>query len=201
MNFLLKSASFIFHPIWMPLGGSLFYFLITPRFFPSGVIQAKLLAIAILTIFIPIVFYFLLRNLGKVDSIFLRDARERKWPLFFFILLILMVLRQILNVYNYPALYYYFTGILASGVIAYLFSVFRIKISLHMMGLAGLTIFLVGLSIHYHLNLLYSILFFVLATGLTGSSRLFYKAHTPPELLLGFLAGFLPQLILWKFWL
>ncbi|MGM0933731.1 MAG: hypothetical protein ACQEWD_09835 [Bacteroidota bacterium] len=201
MNFLLKSASYIFHPIWMPLGGSLIYFLVTPRFFPSGVIQAKLLAIAILTIFIPIVFYFLLRNLGKVDSIFMRNAKERKWPLFFFVLLILMILKQILNVYNYPALYYYFTGILISGVVAYLFSAFRIKISLHMMGLAGLTMFLAGLSIHYRINLVYSILFLVLASGLTGSSRLYYKAHTPPELLLGFLAGFLPQLILWRFWL
>ncbi|HSP11903.1 MAG TPA: hypothetical protein VLO29_05195 [Salegentibacter sp.] len=201
MKFLLRSASYIFHPVWMPLAGSLFYFIITPRFFPSGVIQAKLLAIAILTIFIPIVFYFLLRNLRKIESIFMQDARERRWPLFFFILLLLMVLRQILNVYNYPALYFYFAGILASSAFAYAFAVFKIKISLHMMGLAGLTMFLAGLSIHYRINLVYSILFLVLAMGLTGSSRLYYKAHTPPELLLGFLAGLLPQLILWRFWL
>lgn len=201
MNFLLKSASYIFHPIWMPLAGSLLYFLITPRFFPAGVIQGKLLAISILTIFIPIVFYFLLRNLRKVESIYMEDARERRWPLFFFSLLILMVIKQILNIYNYPVLYYYFIGILASGLIAYLFSVFSIKISLHMMGLAGLTMFLAGLSILYRVNLVSSILFLILAIGLTGSSRLYYKAHTPPELLLGFLAGFFPQLILWRFWL
>lgn len=201
MSFLLKSASYIFHPIWMPLAGSLLYFLITPRFFPTGVIQGKLLAISILTIFIPIVFYFLLRNLRKVDSVFMEDARERRWPLFFFILLIVMVLKQILNSYNYPILYQYYIGILASGIVAYLFSVFRMKISLHMMGLAGLTMFLAGLSIYYQINLVSSILFLILALGLTGSSRLYYKAHTPMELLLGFLAGFLPQLILWRFWL
>ncbi|MGY5850750.1 hypothetical protein [Salegentibacter sp. F14] len=201
MNFLLKSASYIFHPIWMPLGGSLFYFLITPRFFPLGVIQAKLLAIAILTIFIPIVFYFLLRNLGKVGGIFMQQTKERKWPLFFFILLLLMILNQILNAYNYPALFYYFAGILASAVVAYLCTIFKIKISLHMMGLAGLIMFLAGISIHYRINLVYSILFLILAIGLTGSSRLYYKAHTPAELLLGVLTGFLPQLILWRFWL
>lgn len=201
MSFLLKSASYIFHPIWMPLAGSLLYFLITPRFFPTGVIQGKLLAISILTIFIPVVFYFLLRNLRKVDSVFMEDARERRWPLFFFILLIVMVLKQILNSYNYPILYQYYIGILASGIVAYLFSVFRMKISLHMMGLAGLTMFMAGLSIYYQINLVSSILFLILALGLTGSSRLYYKAHTPMELLLGFLAGFLPQLVLWRFWL
>ena len=88
MRFLLKSASFIFHPLWLPLAGSFLYFIFTPRFFPEGVVQAKLLAIAILTIFIPIVFYFLLKNLGKAQSVFLVDVNERKWPLIFYAILI-----------------------------------------------------------------------------------------------------------------
>ena len=87
MRFLLKSASFIFHPLWLPLAGSFLYFIFTPRFFPEGVVQAKLLAIAILTIFIPIVFYFLLKNLGKAQSVFLVDVKERKWPLIFYTIL------------------------------------------------------------------------------------------------------------------
>ena len=201
MTFLFKITSYIFHPLWMPFGGSLLYFLLTPRFFPLGIIQAKLLAIAILTIFIPVVFYFLLKNLQKVESIHLSDVGERKWPLFFFILLILMVIKQILNVYNYPALYYYFMGILFSGIIAFLFTFFRIKISLHMLGLAGFTLFVMGLSFHYRINLVYSIAFLVLSLGLTASSRLYYKAHTPNELILGFIAGLLPQVILWNLWL
>ena len=201
MSFLFKITSYIFHPLWMPFGGSLLYFLLTPRFFPLGIIQAKLLAIAILTIFIPVVFYFLLKNLQKVETIHLNDVGERKWPLFFFILLILMVLKQILNVYNYPALYYYFMGILFSGIIAFLFTFFKIKISLHMLGLAGFTLFVMGLSFHYRINLVYSIAFLVLSLGLTASSRLYYKAHTPSELLLGFIAGLLPQVILWNLWL
>ncbi|WP_237708892.1 hypothetical protein [Gillisia marina] len=83
MKFLIKSASYIFHPLWMPFAGSLFYFLVTPRFFPLPLIQAKLLAIAITTLFIPVVFYFLLKNLGKAESVFLKDVNQRRWPLFF----------------------------------------------------------------------------------------------------------------------
>lgn len=201
MNFLLKSASYLFHPLWMPFAGSLIYFYLTPRFFPPGVIKAKLLAIAILTLFIPVVFFFLLKNLKKVNSIFLEQAEERKWPLFFFCILILMVLRQILSIYNYPALFYYFSGILASGLIAYFFAIFNLKISLHLIGISGLTLFVVGLSLHYRINLIYSISFLVVALGLTASSRLYYKAHTILELLLGFLTGLLPQLYLWQYWL
>lgn len=201
MTLLLKVASYIFHPLWMPFTGSLAYFLLTPRFFPAGIIQAKLLAIAILTLFIPIVFHFLLRNLNKANSIFLTEVNERKWPLFFFILLILMVLRQILDAYNYPSLFYYFTGILISTVIAYLLTFFKVKISLHMLGLAGLTAFIIGLSIHYMVNLTYTILFLILSLGLTASSRLHFKAHNGVELILGFLAGLLPQIFLWYLWL
>lgn len=201
MTLLLRVASYVFHPLWMPFTGSLAYFLLTPRFFPAGIIQAKLLAIAILTLFIPIVFHFLLRNLKKASSIFLTEVNERKWPLFFFILLVLMVLRQILDAYNYPSLFYYFTGILISTIIAFLLTFFKVKISLHMLGLAGLTSFVIGLSIHYMINLTFTILFLVLALGLTASSRLYLKAHGGGEIIFGFLAGLLPQLFLWYFWL
>lgn len=201
MKLLLKSASYIFHPLWMPFTGSLLYFLLTPRFFPEGVIKAKLLATAIITLFIPIVFYFLLKNLGKAQSVFLKDVNERKWPLFFFLLLIIMVLKQVLNVYNYQALYYYFIGILFSTLLCYLLTWLKLKASLHMVGFTGLTVFIIALSSHYHLNLIWTISFLILTLGLIASSRLFYRAHNYTELTTGFLIGLIPQLVVVMFWL
>jgi hypothetical protein len=200
MKVILKLASYLFHPLWMPFAGSLFYFLFTPRFFPEEIVKAKLLAIAIITIFIPVVFFFLLKNLGKADNIFLENVKDRKWPLFFFVLLSLMVLNQVLNVYNYPSLYYYFVGILISSVIGYIFSLFKVKISLHMMGISGLLMFIIGFCVYFHLYFIYTISFLIISTGLTASSRLYYKAHTKGELFLGFLTGLLPQLIVFIFW-
>ena len=201
MKLLLKSASYIFHPLWMPFAGSLLYFFLTPRFFPVELVKIKLLAIAIIILFIPIVYYFLLKNLGKASSLFLSDVAERKWPLFFFILLNLMILFQVLNSYNYPALYYYFVGILFSTLTCFIMALFRIKVSLHLVGLSGLTMFIVALGVHFHLNLIYTIAFLFTALGLTASSRLFYKAHTALELILGFFIGFIPQLIMVNYWL
>ncbi|MDX1543514.1 MAG: hypothetical protein R3214_06160 [Christiangramia sp.] len=200
MKFILKLASYLFHPLWMPFAGSLFYFLFIPRYFPAEIIKAKLLAIAIITIFIPVVFYFLLKNLGKVNNIFLETAEERKWPLFFFLLLSFMVLNQILNIYNYPGLFYYFVGILISATITYILTWFRIKLSLHMAGISGLLMFVAGFCIYFHLYFIYTISFLIIATGLTASSRLYYKAHSGWEIILGILAGLIPQLVVFNFW-
>lgn len=201
MRFLIKSASYIFHPLWMPFVGSLLYFMVTPRFFPVSLIKAKLLAIAITTLFIPVVFYFLLKNLGKAQSLFLTDVKERLWPLFFYILLLGLNLYQILNEYNYPALYYFFVGILFSILTSYFLAWLNLKISLHMVGLAGLLMFVLSLSIFFHLNLIFSIAFLIIALGLTATSRLLFKAHTGVEILLGFFTGLIPQIIVLNYWL
>lgn len=201
MRAIIKSASYIFHPVWMPFMGSLFYFVITPRYFPFPLIKAKLLAIAITTLFIPIVFYFLLKNLGKATNMFMSDVRERRWPLFFFCLLMGLNLYQILDVYNYPALYYFFVGILFSAFTGFLLSLVRVKISLHMLGLSGILMFVMALSIFYQINMIYTIAFLIAALGLTATSRLHFQAHNWLELILGFFVGFLPQLIVLNFWL
>ena len=199
MKGIFKLASYLFHPIWMPFAGSLLYFKLTPRFFPDEVIKAKLLAISIITVFIPIVFFFLLKNLGQVTNMSLNKVNERKWPLFFFIILTLMVLNQILDGYNYPEIYFYFLGILGATIIAYILTFFRIKISLHMMGLAGFTMFLIAFSRYFHINLILATSGLLIALGLTASSRLYFKAHTNLELILGILAGVLPQIALFYY--
>src|SRR5690606_36694336 len=135
MQAMTKSASYICHPVWMPFMGSLFYFVITPRYFPFPLIKAKLLAIAITTLFIPIVFYFLLKNLGKATNMFMSDVRERRWPLFFFCLLMGLNLYHILDVYNYQSLYYFIVGVLFSAFTGYVLALVKVKISLHMFGL------------------------------------------------------------------
>ena len=198
---IIKSASYIFHPVWMPFIGSLLYFLITPRYFPFPLIKAKLLAIAITTLFIPIVFYFLLKNLGKASNVFMDDVKERIWPLFFFCMLLGLNLYQILDAYNYPALYYFFVGILFSTLTGLLLALVRLKISLHMVGLSGILMFVIALSIFYQINLIYTIAFLIAALGLTATSRLQLRAHNWLELCLGFMIGFIPQLIVLNFWL
>ena len=201
MKVLLKSASYLFHPLWMPFAGTLIYFLVSPRFFPEEVIEAKILAVAIMTIFIPVVYFFMLKTLGKVTDHYMREIRERKWPLLFYAGLDFVVLKYVLNVFDYPELYYFFYAVMVSVLLNLILLFLKLKASLHMTGLGGLLLFLIFLSIHFNLNLIYTISFLVAITGLTASSRLYYKAHTMNELAIGLLVGFIPQVAFAFFWL
>ena len=201
MKVLLKSASFLFHPVWMPFAGTLIYFLVTPRFFPIEVVKAKLLAVAIMTIFIPVVYVYMLKTLGKVKDHYMQEIKERKWPLFFYAGLDFVVIKYVLNNFDYPELYYFFIGIMLSAILALFSLLANIKASLHMMGLGGITFFLIFLSLHFNLNLVYTISFLVAITGLTASSRLYHNAHTGNELVIGLFLGILPQVLAAFFWL
>ena len=199
MKWFIKLASYLFHPLWMPIVGTAAYFMITPRFLPEPIIKAKLLAIAILTIFIPIVFYFLLKNLGLVKSLQLANVKERRLPMLFFCLILLTVLNFILVGEEYATLWYFFTGILYASIIAFALNIFKYKVSLHMMGVAGLTAFIICISFIYGTNLTYVIAFLLFSMGWTASSRIQEKAHSSSELITGLFIGALPQLSLLLF--
>lgn len=200
MNRFLKYPSYLFHPIWMPFAGTFIYFLKVPRFFPEEVIKAKLMAIAIMTLFIPIVFFFMLRTLGQVRDIFIENVSERKWPLLFYCVIQLIILQYIVNRFDFMELYHFFKGILISTILSAGFVYFRMKISLHLVGLAGILGFLIVLSHFYRLNMIFLIALLVIISGLTATSRLYLKAHTPVELLLGLLIGLIPQILVFRLW-
>ncbi|MDT0294576.1 hypothetical protein ACFQ3R_12445 [Mesonia ostreae] len=198
MRFFLKLASYIFHPILMPLLGSIFYFFFTPRFSPNSIAQAKILAISILTIFIPIVFFFLLKNLKIIETIHLKKVHERKIPLLFFCIILLTVNNFILKSYDQTELYFFFTCILYSNVFALLLAYFKVKASLHLMGISGVFAFILMLSFLYQTNMIFLISILIFLTGWIAASRLQLKAHTGKELIYGILLGLIPYLsLLW----
>lgn len=201
MNYFLRFGAYLWHPLLMPLLGSVTYFLITPRYIDTVVLQSKLIAIIILTLFIPIVTYFLLRNLGLVNSIKLEEVWERRVPLMLQSLLILVVIKWIFDPYVSTELYYFFVGILFSTLTALLMVFFQIKVSLHQMGISGLTFFVIALSIHFKVNMLLWIGLFLFANGWVASSRMHTNSHNLVELVLGFLIGILPQVVVLNYWL
>jgi hypothetical protein len=201
MNFFLKSASYLFHPLLIPLMGTVLYYAVTPKYIDPQFVRVEVFAIVILTILIPIVVFFLLKNLKVVETIYLRDVKERKFPLMIQCILLLLILKTVFDPYDDPELYYFFVGILFSAFSALVMVFFKLKVSLHQMGVGGLLVFLVGLSAHFKINLLLTISFFLFVNGWVASSRLNNEAHTYPELLTGLFLGALPQLILFNLYL
>lgn len=162
---------------------------------------SKLFATGIMTMIIPILSYYMLKNLRLVQTIHLSDVRERKWPLLMSGLFIFLLLKMVFDGYDIPEIYYFFVGILGATAAAFFLAILKFKTSLHMMGLSGLTSFILGLSLHFGINLLLWIALAIFACGATATSRLDAKAHTPPELIIGFLVGAISQLLVFPYWL
>jgi membrane-associated HD superfamily phosphohydrolase len=201
MNYFLRSAAYIFHPLLMPLIGARLYFGLTPRFIEPQVINAKTYAIIIITILIPLIFFFLLKNLGLVKSINLKEVQERKFPLMIQTLLVLVIIKMVFSSYQSPEMYYFFIGVLFTTISALVLVLFNFKVSLHQMGVAGITMFLIALSVHFNKNYLLEIGIFFLINGWVASSRLDTKSHTILELLTGFFIGLIPQIVMLNYWL
>lgn len=200
MTRFLKAISYIFHPLFIPIGGTLAYFAIAPY---SSLAQqsGNILPIFILTVIIPIIFFLILKNLKLVTSVFAPTIQERKYPLLISIALYLMILYKVIPQNYISELYFFFVGLLTASVSLFVLLLLKFKTSIHLLGMGSLLLFLVGLSIHFEVNITIAIGMATLLSGLVATSRLYLKAHTTPELVIGFIVGACSQLFLFKFWL
>lgn len=201
MDKLLRSISYIFHPLIMPLLGVIFYFSKSPRYIPLDIIQAKIISLFILTIILPILLYFLLKTIGIVNTINLKSTKERIYPLILNGIVILIVLQRILTPSQAIELYFFFIGILISNMACLILAILKFKASIHMIAISGVFMFFIALSIHFSININGTLALMSIIMGAIATSRLHLKAHTSIELIIGVFIGILPQLILVNYWL
>jgi len=201
MNVIIKSFSFIFHPIFMPLLGLGLYFWKSPKYFSPEVIRLKFFSIFILTIALPFLFYSILKTLGKAQSIFLKSSKERIIPLIINAMIILIIIKKILPSHQIIELYYFFVGALISNLSCLILAILRYKASIHMIAISGVLSFLIALALHFRLNIIENLAILSIITGAVGSSRLILNAHTGKEIFIGTLIGLMPQLTLLGYWL
>ncbi len=201
MRAIYQLISYLFHPLFIPIGGTLMYFIITPKYTPLEMQSGNILPIFILTVIIPIICYFILRNLGMVTSIFMPTIQERKYTLYISISLLLMIVYKVIPNNYSSELFYFFFGLISAALSCLLLLFFKFKSSVHLMGMGSLLMYLIGLSIHFEINVVIAISALTLATGLVATSRLYLRAHSRSELFVGFLIGTFTQLMTLKFWL
>ncbi|AXG69404.1 hypothetical protein KORDIASMS9_01626 [Kordia sp. SMS9] len=201
MRTFLNVISYIFHPIFIPVMATVGYFIVTPRMYDFNFKVDVTITIAIFTIFIPVLTFILLRRLQLIDTVFVKDVRQRRIPLYLYILLLFLIVTKVISETIFAELYNFFFATLISAVICLFFVLFRVKASMHMMGIAGLVFFFVVLSISYQLNITFALSILILMIGIVGSSRLYLKAHTFTELIIGFFIGAIPQLLVMYDWL
>ena len=201
MKKIIPFFSYLFHPIFIPLLGTFFYVLLDGRYLTLLQYIVLFLQIIIITILLPIAFFYLLKTLGKIETVMLSDISQRKIPLLLQLMLFGILIQKSITLERFPSLYFFFLGGLLTTIFTFLLLYTKVKASIHMIGISSLTVFIIGLSIHNQINTIYLVAFFMIMNGVVASSRLVMEAHSKKELLIGFLCGVIPQIALIYFWL
>ena len=195
-----KTISFIFHPIIIPIVGTILYFIFLPRHIDVSIERSIILSTFITAYILPIIFIYLLKKLKLIDTYEMTTVEERKFPLMFFTVLsyVLGILLYRTDILTELALFYF--GMTLVLLISYLLLYIDFKISMHTIGIGGLIGFIGLLSYSYELNLIILLAFLFVLAGVIATSRLILKAHQGKEVYLGFFIGLLTQIIAYFFY-
>ena len=198
---ILPLFSYVLHPIFISMYATLFYLFYKEDVFTIQEKYYVLFQILIITTIVPILFFLLLRSTGNVKSVMVHETSQRIIPLVLQCFLFILLVKRTIVINRYPELHFFFLGGLFSTIIALIYSLFKVKASLHMMAISGFAVFVIGLNMHLQLHNPYWPALLVLLTGIVASSRLEMNAHTYKELLIGLIIGIIPQVLFLYLWL
>lgn len=192
MTKLANFISVLFHPLLMPLLG--FFVIFNCGIFevniPVEVLKYTYLIVILFSIFLPLSIIPFLIYWRLAQNVELNTRQERFAPTFF-AALSLVVLYVIMNQKVPISLIQAFSLSVACSAIVLLFVNMFFKISMHLIGLGGITGLMAILTVEYKADLFLLLSIIILVTGLVSSARLYLQAHKPVEIVTGYLIGFL----------
>lgn len=198
LRFLAHLVSFIFHPLFIPLYVTAFLLYLHPYAY-AGITEKgrifKLLSIALNTAFFPAFSVFIMKQLGFVDSIFLRTQRDRIIPYIVSMTFYFWAWYVSRNHVEDPSIQEAFLLATFLASIASLMANIKFKISMHAIA-AGVwvTAFVVmAMQSNFGMGLYVSLA--ILFAGLTLTARFIVSDHYPMEIYAGFFVGAGCQLI------
>lgn len=192
-----KAVSYIVHPALVPLIGVVLIRLLLPYYIPETLFWFVFTYVLAGTYVFPFIIVLGLYKLKFVKSIHLKSRQERVFPFLISAFFYFLTAKAVLQ-FHFPSdlARFIFAGsvILIIQLVALRFT----KISAHVSGASAVLTWLICLSYTYSLNLLVPIAIATLAVGLVSSARLFLKAHSGSEVVLGLLTGAVSVLVLYS---
>jgi hypothetical protein len=191
-NLLARIISMLCHPMLIATWSLLILF--NMEVFFAAAVPAKARWMIIILVFIttgllPALTALLMARLGIISSAKMNQREERLWPfvitaLFYYLAYYLLKQLDISAIYVVVML-----GAFTSVVLALVVSTLW-KISVHMIGMGGMTGAFTALSLQLMLDIPLLIVVLIAMSGLTGFARLKLQAHTPLQVLAGYISGF-----------
>lgn len=196
LKIIANTISVLLHPVFMPLISCLFLYYFMPDSFAGvkpKVLTGWLGMMVINTIMFPVILLLLLKGLGFVKSIYLRDVKERVIPLIGTMVFYFWPYLVAKNVAAPEAAKILLLGNFWGIVLVFVITIF-FKISMHTSGvgsLLGFTIVMMLLS--------KSLLYLPFAVALSMATAICWArystgAHTGKELWLGIVVGIAAQI-------
>lgn len=195
---LAKIFSFLFHPLIMTTLGMLILF-------NSGtslaVVQPEVKRVSLIVVFLftcifPIGMMLMLYLSRMIKDFELSDKRERALPITLTVILFLFTFFIIRSIPQLGRGHVSYILSASLGLLMILGINNYMKPSVHMLGLGGLLGMLIVIIVLYRAPLQILFMITVVAAGITGTARLILKLHTPRELLVGLLSGFVSTSVL-----
>lgn len=192
---LAQFFSVILHPVFMPLISCFFLYYLLPQSFAA--IKPKVLSgwlgmMVINTIIFPIIMILLLKGLGFIKSIYLKDVKERVIPLIGTMVFYFWPYLVAKNVAAPEAAKMLLLGNFWGIVVVFIITIF-FKISMHSSGIGSLLGFVLVLMIVSKSFFAIPLLIILLMTALIFWARHTVAAHSMRELWLGLVVGVVAQ--------
>jgi membrane-associated phospholipid phosphatase len=191
-----KFISTILHPTVLPTAGAFLYFIFVTQQFGKRLQLIILGLIFILTYIVPILLLFFLKNFGFIKDFQVSTIKERRVPVIFMILILYFLGNTIIQIPMIRNLGILFYGTSLSLICIYILFSAKLKSSLHLVSMGNMLGFFLIMTNINNLSILFIIIPLIFLSGVLASSRLYLKAHTPVELLIGFFLGFIAQFTL-----
>ena len=196
MKFIARFLSILFFPLFIPVYGSFLLFSLKVfSFYPQDYIQNAYIAIFIFGTLIPLLCIFIFYKLKIISDMSLTHQRDRSIPYFCTALSYLVCA---LALYRLAMPMFVSMLMIAAAVALLINSLVTIwwKISAHMTGIGGFLGGILYISYQFHINPYGWIIAIMLACGMVAAARLYLNAHTPGQVVAGFLNGALCTLII-----
>ncbi len=197
VKYIAHLLSYVFHPLFIPTYFFLYLMQVLPFEFvgiTEWQLKMRLFSVAWLTAFFPAFAVFLLWRLKLSDSIFLRTQKERIIPYVITMFFYWWMYYLSRNFTDQPiALKFFYLGIFVASAIGMTVNNFM-KVSLHAMGIAGITTSIILVSVFYPVTNAIWVPLGIILTALVISARLVVSDHSKKELVVGLFIGVFTQL-------
>ena len=191
-NFSRNFISRIFHPLYMPLAGCAIVFYAFPsQIFLMQKFHLMMLASILLlnTIVIPGAASLILARKKIITSLEMNEANERRIPIFIISACYILSCYMVRIFCPYKYFYLILLGAAAAAFVA-LFINYRWKISMHMMGMGGVTGIIAAMMSSASRDVSLLLMGQIILSGVVGSVRLAGHGHSAAQIYYGFALGF-----------